>query len=155
MSVPRGKMEADLSDDGGWTTAGKKTKKPDADFPTVVKTMKKSVIALAGDHPHKIVCVFYSRRGKQVSSGYSTWKENERVSERDVLTKVVGASTRFSATARQFGTACAEVCASYYQTSGAKYSLAYDSRTKQFKAACKNCSKLLVENNMQDVYTFV
>lgn len=146
-------MISEPGEDGlEWQTAGKKkTRKPDASIPTVLKNMREALAILAPKHPGKTVCVLANRQGEIVGEGYSTWKADCNVSENQVLSTVTGASSTFDLGKNKHGTACAEVCALYFLKSHAKYSLSYDNVTKKEKRACGNCGPMLEKNCMSDL----
>ena len=147
-------------DDGSWETPSyhkSKVKKPDENITVFIDEMKKQALALATEHSDRIVSVLYSKHGKWVAQGYSTWKEDFRVREFEVIQRVQHVSTTFNPAKQQFGTACAEVCALYFSTVGSSrgWSLAYDARKKAFIGACANCKKLLAARGINDAITHI
>ncbi len=145
-------------DDDDWQTVSKKkTRRPSLDFLSVLAKMKEAITEYKKMIKGRTtICVIADRFGNILERGHSTWKSECDVKEWEVLRKVNGSSSVHNPKDNRWGTACAEVHALYMYATGksgtvAKYSLAYDMETGQYKYACKNCTHMLSENFMQDV----
>lgn len=139
--------------DEGFITPGRKKKTATASLPEVLEFMRRelAVYAKKPAFKDKTVCVMASRTGKIVGYGYSTWKTDCNVTERQVLDKVKGASSAFDLEKDKHGTACAEVCALYFLKDTARYSLAFDNVTGHEKRGCANCTPMLEKNVITDM----